>query len=669
MRSLTIDSNSNRYEIQKSLESFGWLSAVDINWTNQKHVELTEVGIFERLRRAITGNTEREKASQDALLKLAEINPAIGAALGTSIAKARTWSASELRTQLELPADRLKKDEAGARFQIPNSDALGLATIRPEESNADLVVRWKIIPKNGVDRRSESAEIKAEEKNAKDNRVIDYAVAEAPKDNELQASYASILKSATEDGYGHVALSPVPDKAPAGRYDGIHHTAFSDDSIAYLLDAIETMRSTNPSAPRVTITTDRIPGLADRIKDIQVRRKANSKTKPSAQEKVAAMPPALKALVPGLQNLPKVSATHSLGGVEKINGFENVRLFWGAPHGLAAETMILQFNSLEAASNELDKKGLPQLGRLCEMMFDPHRLLGKEVKEVTVASNKQWGLEALQMPPCELYTTRLFAMNLHQEAMITADKAEEFFLNHLKISEGRIVIDLPRNAEARNGLLKAIQKFKGSDDGKNAEIILATSDEAIYRSFSKESKSPSLTPATVKAKQQNENTKVSPKNSSKITSLGSAKAAPSTPGIYFFKDSALKLRADRIFVPQAMAPDGTPTVTGIDYEAVQNSEEIKQLYSDFLGKFSGSVVIDVEPMNASQASAVFEAVLDATKTNFSLAVSFAATSKADRQKLDNAASQVLRDRKEAEFDMDAPDPYELPLLGERWKNA
>jgi len=484
MRSLTINAAANRYAMQCSLKSFGRFSAVDVALNDRGDVVFSEVGPIQRLKRAIIGNVQAEKASQDALLKLAEVNPAIRAALGATIVEARSWSVIELRAQLKLPAERLTVDEVSKRFRIPVDDAVGLATIRAEESYADLVIGWKVLQKNGV-----SDDSKLDRQNFRDGRVIVHSVEAEPKEGDLEKLYKHILEQAMGQQCQHIALSPFPDQIPTSEYHTISHSAFTDVGIECLLDAIESTKSTRKSTPRITITTDRIPGLADRIKDIQIRRKAQRESESHPEPETADMPAGLKAIKPDLENLPKADSLYNLRGSERITEFENFTLFWGDPHRLNAETMVLQYEGLQSASIQLAGKGFSTLKRVYEMMFDPQRLLGQEVKQLTDASKKRWGIEALQMPPCEIATSKLFAMNLPQGAAITADQAKKFFLVHLQNSKRKVVIQLPTDRNAQKGLLDAIRQFKESGAAKNVEIVLASAEQNTCSEFSDSLKS------------------------------------------------------------------------------------------------------------------------------------------------------------------------------------
>lgn len=482
MRILTIRPDTNRYEVQRDLKHFKAFSAVDAKITGSGEVQLKEVGVFERLKRAIVGNTKREKQSQEALLKLAEINPAIRHALGMSVLDQKSWSASELRARLDLPAERLNRSREDGLFHIQKSDPLGLANLRAEETDASQAVRWEIISKSGNEGGSVSAQ-----SNPEDGRVCTYSVAAEPKEDELRKLYADVLQDAINDGYEHIALSPVPDHARAGKFHSISEGAFSDTSIESLLDAIDHARL-NPSAPRVTITTDKIPGLADRIKDIDLRRKLKNSANTPPKESVAAMPRGLQAIADDLSKLPKTTSINDIRVFDKIRQIDNVYLYLGDPHRPAAETMILQFDSLHVASTQLTRQGHTQFGRVHDTVFDQARLRGKEAREVSDASRKTWGIAAIEIPSCEINTKRLFGADLSKAGAITADQAERFFHDHLQAAKGRVVIDLPHHQEARKGLLEAIRKFKHSDQGRNAEIVLATADPIIYLNASDELK-------------------------------------------------------------------------------------------------------------------------------------------------------------------------------------
>lgn len=641
---------------------------MDAGITRSGEVQLKEVGAFQRLKRAIMGNTDGEKQSQDALLKLAEINPVIALALGASINAPKLWSASDLRARLDLPAERLIKSEEDGLFHIRKNDPIGLANLRAEDSDAGRAVRWTIIPKNG---RGSGAD----DVNAEDERASTYPVAEEPKEDELKTLYADVLQDAINADCEHIALSPVPDNAPSGKLHSIIESAFSDTSIECLLDAIDHARL-NPAAPRVTITTDKIPGLADRIKDVDVRRKLKRAAKSPPKESVAAMPPGLRVLTPSLGKLAKADSIFNLGGVERVGEFNNVRLYHGDPHRLAAETMILQFDGLRAASAHLASQGFTHFNRVHDMIFDQERLLGKEASDVMADSRKAWGIDAIAIPSCEIHTSRLFGANLPETAAITAAQAEKFFLEHLQAAKGRIVIDLPGHADARKGLLDAIRKFKNSDPGRNAEIILATANAGIYRSVSSElNQSGKLRAAAIGAPAAN------------------VKKAPADGGIHFLNNSPFKLQADRLIVPLSLAlgarvgfvseQDGVlsnaPVPGGfigfddgfMNSPAAGSPEKIKERFARLLGNVNGTVVICPPVCETDQLDAIVLAAHEACERNRQLSVSFAVDNQSERERLTSAYGRVMQAiAEDRDLSIDGADDDELIVNANTlWKTA
>lgn len=668
MRILTINQNTNRHEIRRELKHFKAFSAVDAGITESGAVQLKEVGAFQRLKRAIVGNTDREKQSQDALLKLAEINPVIALALGASINAPKLWSASDLRARLDLPAERLSKSKEDGLFHIQKNDPIGLANLRAEDSDAGRSVRWTIIPKNGRGSGAEAV-------NTEDGRMNTYPVAEDPKGDELKKLYAGVLQDAINDGCEHIALSPVPDNAPAGKYHSIFESAFSDASIECLLDAIDHARL-NPSAPRVTITTDTIPGLADRIKDVDVRRKLKHAAKSPPKESVAAMPPGLRILAPGLGKLPKADSIFHLAGVERVREFKNVRLYHGDPHRLAAETMILQFDGLRAASAHLASQGFTHFNRVHDMIFDQERLLGKEASEVMADSRKAWGIDAIAIPSCEIGTSRLFGTNLPATVAITAAQAEKFFLDHLQAAKGRMVIDLPEHADGRKGLLDAIRKFKNSDPGRNAEIVLATANAGIYRSVSSE---------------------LNQSGKARAEAIGepvaNVKKPPAGGGIHFLNNSPFKLQADRLIVPLSLArsarvdfvreQDGVLShapvpgrFIGFDDEFMNSPpasspEKIKERFAKMLGNVNGTVVICPPRCEKDQLDAIVLAAHEACDRNRQLSVSFAVDNQEERDRLTRAYGRVMQTiAEDRDLSIDGTDEDELVITTDTlWKTA
>jgi hypothetical protein len=657
-------------DVQRQLKDFSWFSAVDVSVADRGCIKLTEVDLLERLKRSLIGNKDREKASQDALLKLSEINPAIRLALGTSILDEKSWSASELRSKLKLPADRLIIDEVTGKFHIPQDHAVGLANIRAEESDANMLLRWKIIPKNGADTRPVPGKI-----NVADNRVNQFAVTAGPDEAELRKIYLDVLRDALVDDCSHVTLSPIPDQIDSDDYDQIFHQAFSETSIRCLLEAIDSIKLSHPSALRVTITTDRIPGLADKIKDIQSQRRFGSAANPSADTSVAAMPPALKALAPGLSHVPKADSIFNLGGIEKIKEFDGVRLYWGDPHRLAAQTMILQFEGLHAASARLAGQGSSQFVRIHDMVFDEQRLLGTEAKQVTADARKKWGIDALEIPACEIDTSRLFGMSLPKDGRITVEESKNFFLEHLRASKGRIVIDLPDKEEARNGLLEAIRAFKQSDSGRNSEIVLATGDEKIYRQMTD---------------------RANPSRSAQTTTIvkpaAGLKKVPAQAGIHFLKHSPLNLQADRVIIPASLAKSGrfefftekdavlprnsqSGEFIGFDDEFMNNStvsspKKIQERFSQLLQNIDGTIVISPPDFDEDQLDAVVLAAHEACETNQQLSVSFATEKKSMRDELTSAYARLRQKIEEdRELGIDSDDDEGIITADRLWKSA
>jgi hypothetical protein len=657
-------------DVQRQLKDFSWFSAVDVSVADRGCIKLTEVDLLERLRRSLVGNKDREKASQDALLKLSEINPAIRLALGASILDEKSWSASELRSKLKLPADRLAKDEVTGKFHIPQDHPVALANIRAEESDANLLLRWKIIPKNGADTPPVPGKV-----NVADKRVNQFTVAAGPDEAELRKIYLDVLRDAINDDCSHITLSPIPDQIDSDDYDQIFHQAFSDNSIRYLLEAIDSINLSHPSALRVTITTDRIPGLADKIKDIQSQRRFGSAANPSADTSVAAMPTALKALAPGLSHLPKADSIFNLGGIEKIKEFDDVRLYWGDPHRLAAQTMILQFEGLHAASARLAGQGSSQFVRIHDMVFDEQRLLGTEAKQVTADARKKWGIDALEIPSCEIHASRLFGMGVPQDGRLTAEAAKNFFLEHLRASKGRVVIDLPKNEEARKGLFEAIRAFKQAESGKNSEIILATADNTLYKQVTDGSKpSRSAQAATT------------------VRPAPDLKKVPVQAGIHFLKHSPLKLQADQVIIPESLAKSvGVKSFTKMDTvlprkprsgevitfnDSVMNNrtsaspEKLREKFFQLLQSSHGTIVIGPPACDSDQLDAIVLAVHEACETNQQLSVSFATETQSMRDELTSAYARLRQKIEEdRELGIDSDDDEAIITTDRLWKSA
>ncbi len=303
MTHFTVHAQTSRQSVCDELDKFQRFSAVDAKIEGNA-VTLYEVGLGERLRRALTSLTgKRDQATEDsrsALQQLARVNPAIGKVLGQAIRDKSNWSASELKGQLKVAAQILEPGQTEGKVAVKLDRAtagvqLGLANAEVQQIEADARIQW-LTPdaKPGHAYMTPIADA-ADPETGELPRIKTLSLSVNPHDlggESLKERY----RSAIERCGGHVVIEPIPDLQLQHPKDAAMKGKSSDQSIGALLDAIDDIMGKAPRALKaITIAGGRAPGLADQIWDCKAQRESAKAAAPTdAQAAPQAAPQAAR---------------------------------------------------------------------------------------------------------------------------------------------------------------------------------------------------------------------------------------------------------------------------------------------------------------------------------------------------------------------------------------
>lgn len=493
MTDIKINRGMSSEMLRKELRAFGRFSQVEARAADGGVFVLHEVTMGERLVRYFKqSNEDRQKhtmASRQALLKLASGRPELQALLGKSVLFKNSWTAPELRDALRGRGTPMRAAGSGQGLQVPITEAgqVGVANAKVAMIKADSKIDWLAAP---------TADGKVHRVSPPDKKRPHTEIAvrrsAAPDDAELRRAYANALGAAK----GHVVIAPIdnfegkPIRAQTGP-DGAWETTgiqrYSDESLSLLLDAIDDAKRTNPEITSVTIAAGEYPdsAISGRLASLQAARLTARLDAAEPNGTHAKLPPSLRVVGRQLTGEMRVAKT----GMDEADldmaatPLPNVRTCVAHPGSLRADTTFLQFSEVSRLATRLGASGSSDFAQVVEMVFDTHGLVWPEAREIRRATALKWGIEALELPPCELPAIRLFAMERMDWAHATEDDCKQFFSQHLANLHGRVVIQLSGDATLDKGLWAALQQLSRSESGQRCEFILASPYTSTVQGF------------------------------------------------------------------------------------------------------------------------------------------------------------------------------------------
>ena len=457
MKAFTITHQNSHADIRDQLKTFGFLSGVEASIDNKDSgiIHLREVGLGERLLNFVSrtkGGTEENK-SRDALLKLAEINPAVGKLLGQSLFEKNTWSASDLRQGLKVQEEI--DNSSVSKKQLTNPDKLGVANVMIDRVKADTEISWSRV----FSLPASAVKIFNSENSSQRNFVSVLSSMDFDFQSEKQA-----YRTALSSGQDHVVLTPI------------HPSNESIDCLFEVIDELNKGKTENEKR-RITIAAGEHPGLAEKVwarkaaHDHELARKSAW-----AGDKVP-MPPALFAIQADQKIVFKPSGT-DIDGKTQPTQIHGVSWYCGSPAKIASAVSILRQSEIVERANELRSEGKPRLHDVCHAVFFSPGLVAEETTAIMKEAAENWGLQAVELPSPDLPAERLIAIGFLNNKISTID-AEDFFKVHLQDVSGRVVIELTGNADIDQAALNVAKYLQQANPNTKREIIFASSIQAV----------------------------------------------------------------------------------------------------------------------------------------------------------------------------------------------
>ena len=458
MKPITVTNQDSHADIREKLKTFGFLSAVEasIDSTKPNTIHLREVGLGERLMNFVSrikGGTEENK-SRDALLKLAEINPAVGKLLGQSLFEKTTWTASDLRQGLKIQAQKLTSDAQSLKH-VGNTEKLGVANVMIDRIKADTEISWSLASGLPPSDKQDFSSVKRGERN-----IVGVLVRIDSETEYEKKAY----RTALENGQGHIVIKPI------------HPSNESIDCLFEVIDELNKGKTENEKR-RITIAAGEHPGLAEKVwarkaaHDHELARKSAW-----AGDKVP-MPPALFAIQADQKIVFKPSGT-DIDGKTQPTQIHGVSWYCGSPAKIASAVSILRQSEIVERANELRSEGKARLHDVCHAAFYSPGLVAEETTAIMKEAAENWGLQAVELPSPDLPAERLIAIGFLNNKIPTID-AEDFFKVHLQDVSGRVVIELTGNADIDQAALNVAKYLQQANPNTKREIIFASSIQAV----------------------------------------------------------------------------------------------------------------------------------------------------------------------------------------------
>lgn len=497
--------------LRHKLKSFGTFSELEIiagadEKTGEKGIIFREVKLGERLRRFLFEDKKNiedgRKKSQDFLKIFAESRPDILKTLGLSIVEKKFWTAGDFRNRLTIKTEIIKRERENGFFQLPQDlqNNVGVTDAKVSEIASDEFIVWTFFDSKSRQNLPEKSEIKrlanalphiSTGEDSTGQKKIAVICEYQPDDSDLRKTYRAALEAAS----GHLALSPIYDARVQDEGDRLleygedshSYGLYSDNNLQILIEEIDRAIRENKNLTKVTIACGDSPDewfLSRVLAQRAIFDKKKNDANKIADTKLASMPPSLKLIVDEMEDKygVQVKAGNDIFELKKTE-LSQVGLYRGDPGTIIANTSFLTFSSIDRCASALASSGMRQFQRVRNLIFDPTSGVDKEVQAIQRDSQKRWGLTALELPPCEMPSTKLYAIKESELALITHDSAKKFFTEHLEELEGRVVLEITGNDVLDKAMWEALQDLNSEFQAKQLECILASSDEATIERF------------------------------------------------------------------------------------------------------------------------------------------------------------------------------------------
>ena len=499
MTEIRIAQNIPSEVLRQKLKSFGAFSeleiAAEVNAKNgDKSIIFREVSLGERLRRFFfedkTNIEESRRKSRDFLKDFAESRPDIYKILGASIIEKNFWTASDFRNHLLVKTDILKSEEKNGLFRITQSSKskFGVTDAKVSEIEADKFISWSFhSPQLG----RKFLPCVTNNKDSENQKNISVVYKNNPDEQDLKSAYQTALSAAS----GHVVLSPIYDvpvqevknRQPEYAENSRFHDIQSDNNLRILIEEIDRAIRENTNITKVTIARGDTPDewflsrvLAQR--EIFEKKKADANKIPGTG--LASMPPSLNLIVEdvGGEYDLRVKSENDVSRLKKTE-LSQVSLYAGDPGTVTADTAFLTFGSVDRCATALHSSGMTQFRHIRNQIFDPSSAINKEVQTIFSSTQRQWGISALELPPCEMPSSKLYAINEGDLVSLAHDSAKKFFTQHLEGLEGRVVLEITGNDILDKAMWEALRDLNPKFQPKNLECVLASSYDATMERF------------------------------------------------------------------------------------------------------------------------------------------------------------------------------------------
>ncbi len=489
--------NTSSEGIRNALSGFGRFSSIEIDEEktaeNKESVLIfREIGFFEGLHRLIFESKDsleiKRKNSRDYLYNFSQERPEIKKLLGSSILEKEYWTVGEFREKLKIKTDFVRGEKNNDPVDIPlvSNSKVGVIDARISKIKSDSVVSWQIADVD-ISKVTGTNDVKAENGDLK--KIISVMHKNHPNADQLRSAYKSALSGAV----GQVAISPIVDlpvdqiqsRQPEYAMGKRTYDVCSDESIRILLEEIDRAVLTNKNIKSVTIARSGAPDdrfLSRVVGQRVVLDEEKGRAVENQSKNLTQMPDSLRLIKDEIEALqmkaPELQAVELLE--TKIQG---VSLCSAPPEMLAADVAFLDFLSIERGAASLKKSGMGQLQRVWNLWHDPRSVTSAEVGTILDNTRRQWNIDAFELPACELPANQVFALQPVGSKNNTYDKEKDFFMNHLKNLEGRVVIEVRAQSALRAGLLEALEELSKRPEGVGFECVLACADNLGTRFF------------------------------------------------------------------------------------------------------------------------------------------------------------------------------------------
>ncbi len=484
-----LSKNASSEAIRQQLRDFGRFSEIDISvekgqGNDEQIVIFREIGLGQRLQRFLFEDKktieESRKKSQQHLIDLAKNRPDIKKLLGNSIIENKFWVVGDFREKLKIQTSSIRRDTQTDKFQIPENSTLrcGVTDASVSEVKADTYVHWNF--------HSNPSLTPVAEKEVADKNSVTVTCDYRPDKNQLRAAYRIALSNAS----GHLVLSPIndvpltqvkeqyPDCAKAGIFD-----LPSDMNLRILLEEIDQALNQNKNLAAVTIARD---NLHDQqfLSRVLAQRAMIDKEKELVEKlpdkKHAAMPEGLRLIE---QSDVLVKAPEDDLAKLKTTALPNVFLYQGDPAKLSADTTFMSSGSLDQTAQRFASDGMKQLRKTLDLINDPSSVVSTQANDIMSRSEDLWGVLALELPPGEIPTNKLYSMRPGASDQMTEHSLKIFFKEHLQNLTGRVVIEVPDHEMMAKALWSALEELAPDFEKSRLECILASPGDLVITRF------------------------------------------------------------------------------------------------------------------------------------------------------------------------------------------